>query len=355
MSQRSTAKMEWTVGLDVGDRWSEVCVLDQATGEVVERGRVRTTVEGLRPRFEGGGMRVVLEVGGQSAWISRCLASWGHEVIVGNARQVALIYGNRNKGDRVDAESLARLGRFDPKLLCGVEHGSEQAQVDRSVLKARDALVRARSRLILHVRGTVKALGARVSRCSAECFAKRALEQLPEPLRPALEPVVEQIASLTTQIRQYDRQIEQLARKRYPVTELLQQVDGVGPITALAFVLRVEDPRRFRRSRTVGAYLGLVPRRDQSGERDPQLRITKQGDPFVRRLLVQGAHYLLGPFGKDCALRRHGLRIAERGGKNAKKRAAVAVARKLAVLLHHLWINGEVYEPLHGLSEIHAA
>lgn len=353
MAKRIKQEIERTVGLDIGDRWSQLCVLDQESGEVIEEGRVRTTSEALRGWFGGRRMRVVLEVGCQSPWISRLLESLGHEVLVANARQVRLIPAQANKSDRVDAETLARLGRFDPKLLRAIEHRGESVQVDRAVLKARDALVRSRARLIGHVRGMVKSLGGRVRRCSAESFAARATQDLPELLRPALTPVIEQIATLTSTIRRYDRQLEQVAERRYPETALLRQVDGVGPITALAFVLKVEDPQRFRRSRTLGPYLGLVPRRDQSGVRDPQLRITKQGDPFVRRLLIQCARYILGPFGKDCALRRHGVRIAARGGPNAKKRAAVAVARKLAVLLHHLWQTAEVYEPLHGITTEH--
>lgn len=346
-------EIERTVGLDVGDRWSQCCELDEATGEVVEEGRIRTTAQALEQRFRGARKRVVLEVGCQSPWISRLLSGLGHEVLVANARRVQLIHGSSSKSDRVDAESLARLGRFDPKLLRAIEHRGESVQVDRAVLKARDVVVRSRARLIGHVRGMVKSLGSRVRSSSAEHFAVCASEDVPEALQPALGPVIEQIAALTTTIRSYDREIERMAQERYPETALLRQVDGVGPITSLAFVLKVEDPRRFGRSRTLGPYLGLVPRRDQSGARDPQLRITKQGDPFVRRLLIQCARYLLGPFGKDCALRRHGLKIAERGGANAKKRAAVAVARKLAVLLHHLWLTAEVYEPLHGIPDEH--
>ena len=160
---------------------------------------------------------------------------------------------------------------------------------------------------------------------------------------PALGPVLEQIASLRGRIRDYDRKLEAISKEHYPETELLRQVEGVGALTALTFVL---TPYRFERSRSVGAYLGLVPARDQSGDTDPQKRISKEGDEMLRRLLVSGAHYILGPFGSDSDLRRHGQKIASRGGKNAKKRAAVAVARKLAVLLHSLWVSAEIYEPL---------
>ena len=164
---------------------------------------------------------------------------------------------------------------------------------------------------------------------------------------PALGPVLEQIGSLTERIRDYDRKPEEISKESYPQeTGILRQVEGVGPLTALAFVLTIEDPYRFERSRAVGAYLGLVPATNQSGDRDPQKRISKEGDEMLRKLLVSGAHYILGPFGSDSDLRRHAEKIASRGGKNSKKRAVVAVARKLAVLMHSLWVSGEIYEPL---------
>jgi transposase len=203
--------------------------------------------------------------------------------------------------------------------------------------------------LINHVRGTVKSsFGARLPKCSAQSFHKKAAESLPEQLREDLQPVVEIIASLTEKIKDYDQRIEALVTERYPQASLLQQVVGVGALTALSFVLTLEDPRRFRQSRAVGAYLGLAPGNDQSGDSDPQKRISREGDELLRRLLVGSAQHILGPFGSDSDLRRHGEKIAQRGGKNAKKRAIVAVARKLAVLLHHLWISGEVYAPLHN-------
>jgi transposase len=185
-------------------------------------------------------------------------------------------------------------------------------------------------------------------KCPARSFHNKAPEHIPEALMPALEPILEQIASLTQRIRDYERQLEKVSEEHYPETGLLRQVEGVGPLTALTFVLTLEDPYRFEKSRSVGAYLGLVPATDRSGDRDPQKRISKEGDEMLRKLLVGSAHYVLGPFGSDSDLRRHGEKIASRGGKNAKKRAAVAVARKLSVLLHSLWISGELYDPLYN-------
>jgi transposase len=217
-----------------------------------------------------------------------------------------------------------------------------------ALIRSRQSLVGCRTQLVNHVRGAVKSFGGRLPKCPARSFHKNAAEHIPEALRPALGPILEQIGSLTERIRDYERQLETISEEHYPETDLLRQVEGVGPLTALTFVLTLEDPYRFEKSRSVGAYLGLVPARDQSGESDPQKRISKEGDEMLRRLLVGSAHYILGPFGKDSDLRRHGEKIASRGGKNSKKRAAVAVARKLSVLLQRLWVSGELYDPLYS-------
>ncbi len=147
-------------------------------------------------------------------------------------------------------------------------------------------------------------------------------------------------------IKECDERMEKIAKEAYAEASLLQQVKGVGTQIALTYVLTIEDPYRFLKSREVGCFLGLKPGRRDSGESKPQKGISKAGDRYLRTMMVQGAHYILGPFGEDSDLRRWGLKLAERGGKNAKKRAVVAVARKLAVLLHRLWVSGEVYEPL---------
>jgi transposase len=269
----------------------------------------------------------------------------GHEAVVANSRKVKLISQNKNKRDRVDARMLARLGRADVELLSPVRHRSELTQQRRAWLLARDAAVESRTKLINHIRGIVKSLGHRLPSCSAEAFVKKAVPSIPPVLHEALSPLVPAIKAVDMAIRKYDQQLEALSRKHYPITERLRQIKGVGPITALAYVLTLEDPSRFRRSRTVGAYLGLVPGTNQSGQQDPQMHITKQGDVMMRRLLVTAAQYILGRFGPECDLRSYGQRISQRGGKIAKKRAVVAVARKLAVLLHKLWTDQVDYDP----------
>jgi len=340
-----------TVGLDVSDIYTSLCTLDEE-GNVAEEGRVRTTTPGLERWLHGlAPCRMVLEVGTHSPWMSRLLAGFGHEVIVANARQVRLIAESDRKRDRTDAEVLARLGRLDPALLRPIQHRGPEAQQDLALLRARDTLVRTRTGLINHLRGAVKAAGGRLPACSASSFHRKAEPDLPSALRHALLPILAIIADLTARIREYDQVVERALDERYPVGRVFQQVVGVGPLTALAYVLVIEDPGRFQKSREVGPYLGMVPRQSQSGERAPQLRITKAGDALLRRLLVQSAHYILGPFGPDTDLRRWGLRLAGTGSSRAKRRAVVAVARKLAVLLHRLWVTGEVYHPLLAESE----
>jgi transposase len=288
---------------------------------------------------------VVLETGTHARWITQLARRCGHEVVVANPRQLRLIYAGNNKTDRLDAIKLARVGRLDRALLGEVELRSAEEHADLAVIMARDAMVKARTQFINMVRGMVKAAGARVAVCSAEAFPGKADAVLPAELRTALAPVLEQIDALNERIREYDQRLEHLARTKYPETELLRQIGGVGFLTALTFRLTIGEAGRFRQSRTVGGYLGLRPKRDQSGEYDPQLGITKAGNGLLRRTLVNAAHYIVGPFGPDSDLRRWGLGLAGRNVKGAKKRAVVAVARKLAVLMHRLWVNGEVYEP----------
>jgi transposase len=347
MSNDNKEQPKVTAGLDLGDKFSYLCLLDTASGEVIEEGRLRTTAEAFERRFAAlEPMRIAIEVGTHSPWICRLLERCGHEVLVANARKLRLIYGSKHKTDELDAENLARLVRLDPRLLYPLKHRGEQSQAHLALLRSRGALVGARTQLINHVRGAVKSFGARLPKCSSPNFHKKVPEHVPAALLPALEPLLESIASLSASIQGYDRELEAIAAEHYPETSLLRQVGGVGPLTALVFVLILEDPSRFEDSRAVGAYLGLVPGTERSGDRDPQQRISKEGDEMLRRLMVGSAHYILGPFAEDSDLRRHGEKIASRGGKNAKKRAAVAVARKLSVLLHRLWVSGEVYEPL---------
>lgn len=350
MGKGITTTHGMTIGLDVSDRSTEACAIDDA-GAWGESWRFATTKEAVTKglsRYPGS--RVVLEVGCHSPWMSRQLKESGFEVIVANPRRVRLISQSDKKNDKSDAEQLARLGRVDPDLLSPISHRGEEAQRDRVLLLARDGMVRARTMFINQARGFAKSLGSRLPSSSSEAFAKRVRAAVSEDLFPGLSTMLGMIDQLTQEIRAMDREVEKLSRNRYRETELFRRISGVGPLTALAYVLTLEDPTRFANSRAVGAYLGLRPRQRDSGGHRPQLRITKAGDAMLRRLLVSASQYILGPFGPDTDLRRFGLRLAEHGGKAAKKRAAVAVARKLAVLLHRLWVTGEQYQAI-GYSE----
>ncbi len=343
MTKNSAVWLGSTMGVDLGDRSSRVCVLD-AGGDIVEEASIPTTRAAFERKFGGlGRARVVIETGTHANWVHDLLAESGHEVVVANARKVRAISANERKCDELDARMLARLGRADVRLLAPVSVRPEQLRVDMALLRARATAVEARTTLINSVRGLSKAAGQRLKTCSSASFHK----QPPEAsLQAALSPLMASIEQLSKSIAEYDKHIEQLCRSRYPQTKLLSQIKGVGPQTALYFVLMIADPARFKRPRDVGAYLGLVPRRDQSGGSDPALHITKCGDRMGRTLLVQCAQHILGAFGADSDLRRFGLKLALRGGKSAKKRAIVATARKLAVLLFALLRNAEVYEPL---------
>jgi transposase len=334
-----------TIGMDLGDRFTYYCILDEA-GEVVAEQKLLTTKSAIQRVF--GRMprcRVALETGVHSPWVSRLLTALGHEVIVAHARNVRLIGESSRKDDRLDARKLARL---DPRLLSPVQHRSAEAQIHLTVIRARAALVGARTAL-------VNSYGEQLRKCGTQQVSKDLAAGVSAELRAALEPLLAEVASLNQRIAEYDRRIEQIATEVHPEVALLKQIKGVGTLIALTYVLTVADPHRFRRSRDVGCYLGLRPGRRNSGNRRPQLHISKKGDRYLRTLMVQGAHYILDPFGQDSDLRHWGLKLSERGGSNAKKRAVVAVARKLSVLLHKLWVSGEVYQPLRNHRAVESA
>ena len=336
------------IGIDLGDLRHAVCVIDH-DGVILEEFPITNTRESitkLAKKYPEA--RIAMEVGAHSPWISRLLTDLGCEVIVANSRKLRAIYQNERKSDELDARMLAKLARADISLLHPVKHSSEQAQRDLLQIKLRDNLVRQRVDVISAVRFTLKALGIRLASPNTACFAKRArkyLEEQDPELLAMIEPSLHVVDEMTRQIRQLDREIEQLCEDRYPETKRLREIRGIGPITALCFVLVIEDPHRIDRTRDVGAYLGLVPKRDQSGKSDKELSISKCGNAYMRRLLVSAAQYMLGPFGEECDLKRRGLRLAERGGRGAKKKAIVATARKLSVVMLSVWKNESTYEP----------
>jgi transposase len=315
-------------------------------GELVEEGSFRNEVSSIEKHFGGDTRpaRMAMEVGTQSAWIERELKRLGHDVIVANARELAWITASDKKNDRSDAEKLARLARADERLLKPVDHRTAQQQAELDVIRARDGVVRARTLLVNLARSLAKGFGSRLPATITLLFGTRALAQVPELLKPALEGLLVQIDDLSRRIKQYDERIHAMAQSK-PEVVRLTMIPGVGGLTALTFVLTLGQAERFAHSRDVGAYLGLCPKQRQSGDRDPQLGISKAGNSYLRKLLAQCSHHILGRFGKDSALRQWALRKAGAGTSNARKRAVIALARKLAVVMHRLWRRQEVFQP----------
>jgi transposase len=349
--QTKLAKPDRSVGLDLGDRFIHYCMLNQE-GEVIEEGRMQNSESALCKHFANEAvMRIAMEAGTHSPWVSRLLKRLGHQVLVANPRKIRAITGSESKNDRNDAEQLARFAAYDPKLLSPIEHRSEQRQQDLNLIHARATLVRARTMIINVVRGLVKSAGGRLPSCSTESFAERTPAAIPPPLAEVATPLVRQIGMLTAQIELMDKQIDQLVRK-YPEISVFRTTPGVGPLVAACYVLTLDSPDVLGDNRQAGAFLGLRPRQSQSGESNPQRRISKTGNTYLRSLLVQSAQYILGRFGPDSALRRWGLKLAASGGKRGKKRALVAVARKLAVILHSMWRSREPFQAFPQLATV---
>lgn len=357
--RRMAAKQRLTVGLDLGDRASRYCILDEA-GEKASEDQLPTTKAGLDSVFaKMAACRIAVEVGTHSPWVSRHLAELGHEVIVANPRKVKLITQSVKKNDRMDAEQLARLARVDPKLLSPIRHRGPQAQADLAVIRARAGLVDCRTELINTARGLTKPMGERLKKCDADYVKESLAEGHSEATQNVIRPLLKSVEEINKQIGVYDQRIEEMG-KRYPETKVLKQVHGVGPLIALTYMLTIEDAERFTHSREVGPYLGLTRKLRDSGDSQPELGISKAGDGLLRRLLVQAAHCILRQGAPDSELRAWGMTKVQGGGsvkkgsKKRKKKAAVAVARKLAVLLHRLWVTGEVYDPQYHRKAIEA-
>lgn len=327
-------------GIDLHQKTTQICRVEES-GEVRETASVRTSRACLREYFGSKErMRVVLEAGGSSPWVSRLLEELGHEVIVCSPRRVRLIAESTLKNDEVDAEVLARLVRLDPGFLKPIRHRCEEAQLLRSRLKIRRALVNARTSWINTIRGLLRSFGYRVPGGTAKSFTRRATRlELPEELRVAITPLLVQLDLVSQELARCDKDLAAMAATM-PVVRQLREIPGVGVIVALYFVLTVDDSNRFRNSRDLGAYFGLRPQIRASGAVSRYGRITREGDPEMRRLLVQAAQSVFRTKA-DSELKRWAVRLAARRGK---AKAAVAVARKLAALMHHLWVTGKRFE-----------
>ena len=340
------------IGIDIGDRTSELCVLSD-TNVVLVRGAVPTDRATIRDMFQQlKPTTVVMETGTHSAWMDRDIRACGHRVLVASARRVAQVLKDKKKNDRRDAQQLALLAAFNEEFLGVVNHRSEQAQLSLGKLKVRDHLIRARTRACNTMRGLVKSHGYRLPKVEPQRMTALAAGALPAEIQELIEPLVKVVETLNGKIEEQDKELARLAQESYPQTKYVEQIHGVGLIVSLAFVLTIDEAERFERSRDVGNYLGLTPAQDQSGESNPELRITRDGDGLMRSLLVNAAQTVMRKNSPECDLKRHGEKLAGDGGKIARKKAVVAVARKLGVLMHKLLVSKAPYNPQHNLQQM---
>ncbi len=349
----NTVASKWVIGMDVSEKSIEFFFLrpDGEGGLSKKEPNSPDTLAKLCSEMpDRQGFMVVMENGTHSPWMSEYFQCHGVECYVGNARKLAAIWTSVQKSDRNDAEMLARLARADLKLFSPIRHAGRDQRAEFAVLKSRDRLVKCRTALINCVRGTLRSFGVDTSELTVEKFTSKAVGVMPKDLHPALDGMLVQIRMLETQIKDYDRKIERIGKRHEPV-QRLRQISGVGPVIALAYVLFVGDPQNYSSAGRVGAHLGIVPKRDQSGDVDKQLGITKAGNQMLRYLLAQGANYILSR-GPDCDLRRFGERICARGGKIARRKAKIAVARKLSKIMYVLWRNGADYELFHKSQRV---
>ena len=351
MDQHTPTTLPTTIGLDLGARVTQVAIYNTSGNRVEERkiSTAKDSLEQLLYRFPGA--RVVMEASTPTRWINNLARERGHEVIIANPRKIPIITSSIRKSDRNDARLLGEIGQIKPELLSPIELREDIYQLVRTQLFARQQLVKTRGSLCTFVRSQVKSVGQSLPPVDTRVFASKMRSLLPKELGSVLEPILRTIQQLSDEIDSLDAVVKTSSATDFPKTAVLQQVHGVGPLISLAFVATVGAPDRFKNSRSLGPYLGLVPRLDQSGQSNPALAITKHGDTYMRSLLVSAATRILGPFGVDSDLRRFGLRIIEQGGQRAKGKARIAVARKLAVLLHRLLLTGEVYEPIRNADQ----
>jgi transposase len=338
-------------GIDLHSKSSEVAVINEA-GKIEEQVRISTTESSLRRWFGGRKPMVIcLEAGGQSAWAMRILTSLGHDVVVANPGRVRLIAEATLKNDKVDAITLARLVRADRQLLCPIIHRSAETQRQRGVLRVRRTLMNARTACLNASRGILRSFGYRTPGRKAERLAERLADaSIPEEMVSVVAPLVQLALELDEKIAALDEAVETMGHA-YPEVALLRTVPGVGPLVALSFVLCIENPQRFARSRDLAGYLGLRPKMRESASTSHYGGITHQGDIEMRSLLVQAAHGLLRSRA-DSDLKRWANGLAERIGKN---KAVVALARKLAVVMHTMWVRGEPFRPFRKADDLAAA
>lgn len=333
-------------GLDVSEKHIQICEID--VDDVVSEGRIATSDKKLREYFEGrAARRIVIEMSSHTRWITELLRSFGHEVLVVDPRRMKLVSGTLYKDDTLDAQTLAMLARDAPRLLKTVPLRDIEHQRLLTMVRARATAVEGRTRIINAIRGMLKPYGYRVPRSSHSVLATYLWSEVEAPILRLIEPLMVLLETFDGQIARYDQEAERILPQLPPNARQLREIPGVGPLTVLYFVAIIGDPNRFAKSRDVGPYLGLCRRRDDSGEYQSELGITKAGDRYMRALLANCVSHIMGPFGKDSDLRDWGLKKLGGATRVEKKKMKVALARKLAVLLLTLWKSGKPYDRHH--------
>lgn len=327
-------------GIDLASKSSAICILG-SNGEILFEGACPTDEDGFRQALKSWRtLHCVIEASPLSEWVARMLESLGHEVVVIDPRRAKAIITSKKKTDKLDARNLARMGRTG--WYTQVHRKTEEARLLRSHLKARKGLIDAQRQQNNRIRGLLRAHGIKVGQVSSGRFEGH-VDKLVRRKCPALITAIRPLLDLWVSIREsltvMTKGVKQMA-KQDATCQLLMSAPGVGPMVASAYVATIDDPSRFRRGAQVAAYLGLVPSIIQSGESEYRGRITKEGDRLLRWLLVEAAHVLLTRSGTDSALKRWGKRLEKREGSS---KAKVAVARKLAIVLHRIWLTGEPY------------
>ncbi len=342
-----------TIGMDLGNRKHTVCALDQ-TGNVLWRKDVANTPEALKPFFEeNAGATVAMETGLCCRWVSALAKSCGCDALVGNARKLAAIWQSKQKNDENDALLIAELARASRRLFHPVELRDDERHEMVQLIELREVAVSQRTQAVNSVRGLCKAHGVFIPKCDASCFHKVAAGAIPDGMAWKFKPMLRHLKEVAATIKRYDAMLEEYAQKHFKEeVELLRTVPGVGPITSCAFVALIADPGRFGSARDAGAYFGLTPGQDKSGDKDAPKHITKTGSALMRHLLVTAANHILRASSPDTALKRHGERICARGGKVARRKAKTAVARKLAVVMLAMLKSGKAYDD--GIAAVKA-
>lgn len=328
-------------GIDLASKASAVCI-ENETGRIVAEFEMPTDEDGFRTRLgDLEPMHCVLEASPLAEWAARVLESLGHSVVVIDARKAKAVIRTKRKTDQLDARNLAKMARTG--WYTAVHRKSASARLMRTLLKARQGLVEVANAQRSRILGLLRAHGIKVTGARGDAFESRVLEAV-RAREPELEVILQPLLGLRSQARAEAEVLAQRLKElsqHVPVCRQLMSVPGVGPIVAATYVATIDDPHRFEHSDQVADYVGLVPSVYQSGETEYRGRITKEGDALLRWLLVEAANVLLTRVKRACALQNWGRRLL---AKKGLAKARVAVARKLSVLLHRLWVSGEEFD-----------